>query len=126
MVEEQFRAGEVNPARIINHFEDSEQQTAVAALFHTQISLETCLLYTSPVYCAADQDAFVYFTACHSDVSFEAGECTGKYGLLSYNKRDYKKKHAPRPVSYTHLESAVSAPAGIRRSSYRDGGPGRQ
>ena len=31
----------VNPARIINHFEDSEQQTAVAALFHTQISLET-------------------------------------------------------------------------------------
>jgi len=41
MVEEQFRAGEVNPARIINHFEDSEQQTAVAALFHTQISLET-------------------------------------------------------------------------------------
>lgn len=41
MVEEQFRAGEVSPARIINHFEDSEQQTAVAALFHTQISLET-------------------------------------------------------------------------------------
>lgn len=54
----------------------------------------------NPVYCAADQDAFDYFTACHSDVSFEAGECTGKYGLLSYNKRDYKKKHAPRqPVS---------------------------
>ena len=41
MVEEKFRTGEVNPARIINHFEDSEQQTAVAALFHTQISLET-------------------------------------------------------------------------------------
>ena len=41
MLEEQYRAGQVNPARIINHFEDSQQQTAVAALFHAQISLET-------------------------------------------------------------------------------------
>ncbi|MCF0122325.1 MAG: DNA primase [Lachnospiraceae bacterium] len=41
MVEEQFLAGEVSPARIINHFEDSEQQRAVAALFHTQIFLKT-------------------------------------------------------------------------------------
>ena len=41
MVEDQFRKGEVNPARIINHFEDSEQQKKVAALFHEQIALDT-------------------------------------------------------------------------------------
>ena len=41
MVEEHFRAGEVSPSSIINQFEDSEQQRAVAALFHTQIFLKT-------------------------------------------------------------------------------------
>ena len=41
MVETQFREGQVNPARIINHFEDSGQQKEVAALFHEQIALNT-------------------------------------------------------------------------------------
>lgn len=50
----------------------------------------------NPVYCAADKDALDYFIAQHSDVCFEEKDCSGKYGLLAYNKRDYKKKHAPR------------------------------
>lgn len=50
----------------------------------------------NPVYCIADKDAFDYFTAQHSDVCFEEKDCSDKYGLLAYNKRDYKKKHAPR------------------------------
>lgn len=50
----------------------------------------------NPVYCIADKDAFDYFTAQNSDVCFEEKDCSDKYGLLSYNKRDYKKKHAPR------------------------------
>lgn len=50
----------------------------------------------NPVYCIADEDAFDYFTSQGSDVCFEKEECGSKYGLLSYNKRDYKKKHAPR------------------------------
>lgn len=50
----------------------------------------------NPVYCIADKDAFDYFTAQNSDVCFEEKDCSDKYGLLAYNKRDYKKKHAPR------------------------------
>ncbi len=41
MLKEQYEAGKVEQAQIINHFEDSQQQTAVAALFHEQIRLET-------------------------------------------------------------------------------------
>lgn len=50
----------------------------------------------NPVYCIADKDALDYFTAQNSDVWFEEKDCSDKYGLLAYNKRDYKKKHAPR------------------------------
>ncbi len=37
----QIDAGEINPARIINHFQDSETQTEVAGVFHAVLSLET-------------------------------------------------------------------------------------
>lgn len=40
MVEEQYREGEVNPARIISRFEDGSQQSQVAELFNTKLSLE--------------------------------------------------------------------------------------
>lgn len=50
----------------------------------------------NPVYCIADKEAFSYFTAQHANVCFEEKDCKGRYGLLAYNKRDYKKKHAPR------------------------------
>ncbi len=50
----------------------------------------------NPVYCTADKEAFDYFTAHNSDVCFEEKDCFSKHGLLAYNKRDYKKKHAPR------------------------------
>ena len=50
----------------------------------------------NPVYCIADKDARDYFIRCNSDVCFEEHECSNKLGLLSYNKRDYTKKNAPR------------------------------
>lgn len=50
----------------------------------------------NPVYCMADKAALDYFTEQRADVCFDEKDCTGKHGLLSYNKRDYKKKHAPR------------------------------
>ena len=50
----------------------------------------------NPVYCIADKDALNFFTDQNSDVCFEEKDCGGRHGLLSYNKRDYKKKHAPR------------------------------
>ena len=41
MVYEQQRNGEMNPAKIINYFEDSEQQRQVAQLFNTTVSVDT-------------------------------------------------------------------------------------
>lgn len=50
----------------------------------------------NPVYCVADLDALAYFTKMQADVCFDKKDCSGKYGLLAYNKRDYRKKSAPR------------------------------
>lgn len=50
----------------------------------------------NPVYCIADEDALAYFTEKGADVCFDEKACSDKYGLISYNKRDYKKKSAPR------------------------------
>jgi len=50
----------------------------------------------NPVYCIADKYAFTYFTEHEADVCFEETDCSGKYGLLAYNKRDHHKKNIPR------------------------------
>ncbi len=50
----------------------------------------------NPVYCIADEEAWDYFTEHQADVCFNRSECSGKYALLAYNKRDYRKKNAPR------------------------------
>lgn len=41
MLFSQIQSGEMNPARIINHFEDSETQNDVAGVFHAILPLET-------------------------------------------------------------------------------------
>lgn len=41
MLYEQQKNGELNPAKIINYFEDSEQQRQVAQLFNTNVSVDT-------------------------------------------------------------------------------------
>ncbi len=41
LIYEQHRIGDINPARILNHFIDSEQQDEVVGLFHARIHLET-------------------------------------------------------------------------------------
>ena len=50
----------------------------------------------NPVYCAADEIAFNYFTEHEADVCFTQSECNSKYGLLAYNKRDHSKPNIPR------------------------------
>lgn len=50
----------------------------------------------NPVYCTADREALSYFTAQGADVCFTEAELSDSRGLLAYNKRDYRKKHAPR------------------------------
>ena len=54
MLFQQRQEGEVNPARLLNSFPDSEEQREVASLFNASIHLENqqeqdraCLLYTS-------------------------------------------------------------------------------
>ena len=46
----------------------------------------------NPVYCIADRAARDYFVSCGSDVCFPLEGCSDKYGLLSYNKRNYTRK----------------------------------
>lgn len=41
MIFEQYAEGQVNSARLLNHFTDSEEQRTVASLLHTRIPLET-------------------------------------------------------------------------------------
>lgn len=53
-------------------------------------------ILTNPVYCIADENAYNYFVEKKSDVCFSIKGCTNKYGLTSFNKRNYNKKHAPR------------------------------
>lgn len=53
-------------------------------------------ILSNPVYCIADKQARDYFLAHDSDVCFSEEACSDKYGLLSYNKRDYSKKGSPR------------------------------
>lgn len=50
----------------------------------------------NPVYCIADKEAWNYFVQHNADVCFEERDCSDTLGLLAYNKRDYKKKSAPR------------------------------
>jgi DNA primase len=41
MLYEQYEKGELNPARLLNHFTDSEEQKEVAAVFNARIPLES-------------------------------------------------------------------------------------
>lgn len=62
--------------------------------FFSKIGIKQIL--QNPVYCIADQDAMAFFISQNSDVCFREEDCSDQFGLLSYNKRDYKKSHAPR------------------------------
>ena len=50
----------------------------------------------NPVYCAADEAAWSYFTRLGAQVCFSARECAPERGLLGYNKRDYTGEGAAR------------------------------
>lgn len=60
----------------------------------SQIGIKEIL--QNPVYCIADKDARDYFISLNSDVCFREEDCSDELGLLSYNKRDYKKQNIPR------------------------------
>lgn len=66
MLFEQYREGELNPARLLNRFEDSEEQKEVASVFHARIPLDTeeerqrALL---DVVCRLKEDSIAHRTA---------------------------------------------------------------
>lgn len=53
----------------------------------------------NPAYCIADTDAYTYFLEQQSDVCFSLADCSPTYGLLAYNKRDYKHSAKRLPKS---------------------------
>ena len=50
----------------------------------------------NPVYCNATKEVRDYFINEGATVGFSERECSGECGLISYNKRDYKKRRAAR------------------------------
>jgi site-specific DNA recombinase len=60
----------------------------------SQIGIKSIL--ENPVYCIADKEVRDYFISHDSDVCFREEACSDEWGLLSYNKRDYKKQNVPR------------------------------
>lgn len=66
MIFEQYRQGEVNPAKLLNRFVDSEEQKEVTALFNAQIHLETPeekAKALSDVICSMKEHSIAYRTA---------------------------------------------------------------
>lgn len=60
-------------------------------------SLQSCkLILQNPVYATADPAAWDYFTQKGAEVCFPFADTNKKRGIIAYNKRDYRKKHAPR------------------------------
>lgn len=50
----------------------------------------------NPVYCTADRESLRYFLQKGSKVCFDENDCSGRYGLIAYNKRDYAHRPSPR------------------------------
>lgn len=78
---------------VYKHLADIGIKSRNGKLF-SQIGIKQIL--ENPVYCIADKDARDYFIAQDSDVCFQEEDCSDTFGLLSYNKRDYKKQNVPR------------------------------
>lgn len=81
-----------------------------AGKYYSRLGIKEILL--NPVYCIADKDARDYFVSHDSEVCFEEKDCSDKWGLISYNKRDYKKGHAPRQL-IEHWIIAIGKHKGI-------------
>jgi len=62
--------------------------------YYTPLVIKDIL--TNPVYCIADNEARNYFIQKNSKVYFDEQDCSDRYGLLSYNKRNYTHKFSRR------------------------------
>lgn len=57
-------------------------------------------ILTNPVYCAADADAFDYFTRIGATVIGSRDDYTGEYGIMPYNRHDETAKLKRDPSSW--------------------------
>lgn len=98
---------EIGAARAVyREFQERRSLSGTAkALMHQGVLTRTGRHYSAagvkeilrnPVYCIADRESRGYFLAQGADVCFDEEECTGKRGLLAYNKRDGSRQGAPR------------------------------
>lgn len=94
----------------VSKFLIREQIKSRNGKFYSLLGIKKIL--QNPVYCIADRQAFDFFTAHHADVCFTLQDCSDERGLLSYNKRDYKIKNAPR-LSMEHWIIAIGNHKGI-------------
>ncbi len=72
---EQYSQGETNPAKLLNRFTDSEEQSKVAALFNARIPLESQKemdMALTEIVCRMKKNSIVYHTA-HLDPADMAG-----------------------------------------------------
>ena len=65
-----------------------------ANTFYSLIGIRQIL--SNPIYCVSDKMARNYFLSIGADVCFSENDCSTKYGISSYNKRDYSKSNVPR------------------------------
>ena len=93
--------------QMYNHFLETYSVSSVSKyLIAKQIKSKTTGKYFSmpgirdilqnPVYCIADDKAYVYFTGNGSDVCCDKELWNGEHGVSVYNKRDYGRSGAPR------------------------------
>ena len=95
MVEEQYREGQVNPARIISRFEAGEEQNLAASLFHTKLSLESDMekqTALKDVICNMKESSLNYRL---SHLSPE--DLAGLQNLMTEKKKLEEFKAAPLP-----------------------------
>ena len=90
-----------------NHFLETHSVSAVSKyLIAKKIKSKTTGKYFSmlgirdilqnPVYCIADENAYLYFSENGSDICQNAELWNGEHGVSTYNKRDYSRSGAPR------------------------------
>lgn len=100
MLYEQYEKGELNPARLLNHFTESEEQKEVAAVFNARIPLEsdeerkTALL---DVICRLKEDSIAHRTS-----NLDPTDMQGLFALMQSKKEleNLREKRVQLHISF--------------------------
>lgn len=100
LIFEQYRQGEINPAKLLNRFVDSEEQKAVTALFNASIPLETeeeKLRALNDVVCNMKENSILYRSA-----NLNPTDMAGLQALMNDKKalETWKESGVPLHISF--------------------------